>query len=227
MQDPLQDTEWNDALRKYGIIPEKPQIELSEQELAEMIEETIFRKTQSKPLEDMKLEELDEFEDEEDDQVLEMYKRKRLLELTRLAKHEKFGKLVHISANEFIEQVNKAGENVWVVLHLYQESLVVSKLFNARLEALAQKFPACKFLKIKSTDCIPNYPDKNLPTLLIYFNGELQQQMVGAHLFDGLQTSQECLEWVLSKTGCISTEMEQDPREEKYRTQLKGDSFVY
>ncbi|XP_056846868.1 uncharacterized protein LOC130497760 [Raphanus sativus] len=35
------------------------------------------------------------------------------------------------------------------------------------LEELASRYPRTKFVKIISTGCIPNYPDCNLPTLLV------------------------------------------------------------
>ncbi|XVF16236.1 hypothetical protein REPUB_Repub10bG0014100 [Reevesia pubescens] len=51
------------------------------------------------------------------------------------------------------------------------------------LEELAVKYPATKFVKIISTDCIPNYPDRNLPTLLVYNNGAVKANYVGLHSF--------------------------------------------
>ncbi|KAG5408447.1 hypothetical protein IGI04_004766 [Brassica rapa subsp. trilocularis] len=36
-----------------------------------------------------------------------------------------------------------------------------------------------KFVKIISTDCIPNYPDCNLPTLLAYRHGAVEGTHVG------------------------------------------------
>ncbi|CAL5363872.1 unnamed protein product [Camellia sinensis] len=51
------------------------------------------------------------------------------------------------------------------------------------LEQLATKYPATKFVKIISTDCIPNYPDCNLPTLLVYNNGAAKANYIGFHNF--------------------------------------------
>lgn len=48
------------------------------------------------------------------------------------------------------------------------------------------KFPATKFLKSISTTCIPNYPDKNLPTVFVYFEGDLKKQLVGPFEFRGM-----------------------------------------
>lgn len=41
-------------------------------------------------------------------------------------------------------------------------------LLQTCLDELAGKYPSTKFLRIVSTDAIPNYPDANLPTLLVY-----------------------------------------------------------
>ncbi|KAE9457530.1 hypothetical protein C3L33_10568, partial [Rhododendron williamsianum] len=51
------------------------------------------------------------------------------------------------------------------------------------LEDLATKYPGTKFVKIISTDCIPNYPDRNLPTLLVYNNGAVKGNYAGLHSF--------------------------------------------
>ena len=46
MQDPNEDTEWNDILRAKGIIPEKPkEKEVTEDDLVHMIEDSIKEKT--------------------------------------------------------------------------------------------------------------------------------------------------------------------------------------
>lgn len=67
-----------------------------------------------------------------------------------------------------------------------------SKLLAGYLDTLAAKHPATKFVSIVGSQCIPNYPDHNLPTLLIYRNGELRRQIVGLRPeigLDGLRTT--------------------------------------
>ena len=52
MQNPNEDTEWNDVLRKKGIIPEKPkEKEITEDELVQMVEQTLKEKSGSKNFE--------------------------------------------------------------------------------------------------------------------------------------------------------------------------------
>lgn len=70
MQDPNADTEWNDVLRAKGILGPKQEAEVTEDQLARMVEDTIQSKSQGKQIEDMTLDELEELEDEESEQIL-------------------------------------------------------------------------------------------------------------------------------------------------------------
>ena len=50
MQDPNADTEWNDALRKHGIIPEKKkEAEITEDEIIKMVEASCLLYTSPSP----------------------------------------------------------------------------------------------------------------------------------------------------------------------------------
>ena len=59
------------------------------------------------------------------------------------------------------------------------------------LDSLAAQYPGTKFVKIISTDCIPKYPDQNLPTVLLYHNTQLKQHLVGLPLYGGRHTTPE------------------------------------
>ena len=76
MQNPSEDTEWNDALRRHGILPQK-EGEVTEDQLINMVEETVQKRTGMnvvKAYEDLTLDELEELEDEEDERVLLQYR---------------------------------------------------------------------------------------------------------------------------------------------------------
>nr|CAI5863825.1 unnamed protein product [Callosobruchus analis] len=221
MQDPNEDTEWNDILRKKGILPPKPkEKEISEEQIISMLEETIQKKTahstftfsEGKNLADLNLEELDELEDSEDEAVLEEYRRKRIAEIKALAQRQKFGTVGEISAQDYVNEVNKAGEGIWVVLHLYKQGIPLCALVNEHLRILAAKYPTVKFLKSISTVCIPNYPDTNLPTIFIYFEGELKQQITGPLELRGPNLTLEEFEFLLGNTGAVNTTIKEDPR---------------
>lgn len=213
MQDPNEDTEWNAALRRHGILPAKEK-EITEEEVLNIVEATIEEKQSkgTKSLEQCNLDELDELEDEEDERVLLEYRRKRIAEMQAEAAKSKFGEVKEISGQDYVQEVNKAGENIWVVLHLYKQGIPLCALLNQHLSQLAAKFPATKFLKSISTTCIPNFPDSNLPTIFIYYEGELVKQMIGPLNFRGMNMTVEELEWILGEAGAVKTTLEEDPR---------------
>jgi hypothetical protein len=63
--------EWDDVLRQKGILPPKEEIEVTEEQIVELMDRVIEEKYNGKSLEDRTLDELDELEDLEDDRVLE------------------------------------------------------------------------------------------------------------------------------------------------------------
>lgn len=235
MQDPNEDTVWNDVLRSVNILPPverstaeailagkdipdppKPEDETdTEKKLTDIINQAVddFAKG-------MTLEEINKYEDDdlEDGRSFEKFRRQRMKELLE-EQSGPFGEVVHISANEYVKEVNEAGD-VWVVLHLYQEYLRSSKLVNIVLARLAQRHPHTKFLKIKSTDCIPGYPDENLPTILVYHQDELIHQYVGLPSLGGPGLTVDDIEWVLSKVGAVKTKLTENPIEKRCIAQL-------
>lgn len=84
MQNPNEDTQWNDALRRHGILPENSKEgEVTEDQLINLLEETVQKKTGNvvKAYEDMTLDELEELEDEEDERVLLQYRSEKVLQI--------------------------------------------------------------------------------------------------------------------------------------------------
>ncbi|PSN45207.1 Viral IAP-associated factor [Blattella germanica] len=190
-RNPNEDTEWNDILRSKGILPQKEK-EVTEDDIVNMLEQTIEEKQSKsgKQLEQLSLDELDELEDEEDEKVILEYRAKRMAEIRAEAAKSKFGDIREISAEDYVQHVNNAGEGVW----------------------LSVKFPATKFLKSVSTTCIPNFPDSNLPSIFIYFEGDLKKQLIGPHEFRGMNLTVDELEWILGQFGAVPTKLEEDPR---------------
>ncbi|CAK9313979.1 unnamed protein product [Citrullus colocynthis] len=131
-------------------------------------------------------EELEDLEDDldlDDDNFLQEYRKKRLVEIREAAKISKFGSVNPISGSDFVREVSKAPSDVWVVVILYKEGIQECDVLMNCLQELAARYPATKFVKIISTDCIPNYPDCNLPTLLVYNNGAVKANYVGLRSF--------------------------------------------
>jgi len=196
MQDPNADTQWNDQLRRFNIIGPKEEIKTEDERLEITRAEKLDKKT---------LDELDELEDEEDERVLQEYRRKRLLELQENASRARFGEVIEISAIDYVKEVNQAGTDIWVALYLYKSGVPICSLISDHLRSLALKYPQTKFVKSISTVCIPNYPDKNLPTIFVYRNGELKNSLIGPFAFGGMNCRFEHLEYKLYEFGAIET----------------------
>jgi len=202
----MEDTEWNDALKKFGIIKDDGK-EL--EKLDEVVVDDNFLKL-----------------DDEDDQVIAEYRMKRLEEIRNSLMGPKFGDVREISAPDYVAQVNKAGENIWVVLLLFEHGIPLCTLFSQFFDQLASKFPYVKFLKSKASLCLANFPEANLPSIFVYINGNLKKQLVCNESFVGMNITCDGLEWILSETGAIKTSMTKDPRENKQSKKMFASSLL-
>ncbi|KAJ2380091.1 phosducin, partial [Coemansia sp. RSA 2559] len=146
---PDEDTEWNDILRKHGILPQ--QVKITQNDIYDSAVEHA-REEESKRLENMDLDELDELEDEEDDQVIQQYRQQRMAEIQAQMDKEKFGELVQISEPDYKSEVTLASRDNWIVVHLFRDSIPECKLVNKHLALLAQQYRSTKFVKIISVE---------------------------------------------------------------------------
>lgn len=213
MQDPNADTEWNDILRKKGILPPKDSLQDSEQDAEE--EQRALQQSVVKTYEDMTLEELEDNEDEfneEDERAIEMYRQQRLAEWKATQLKNQFGEVLEISGKDYVQEVTRAGKDLWVVLHLYKQGIPLCALINQHFSGLARKFPNVKFVKAISTTCIPNYPDRNLPTVFVYLDGDIKAQYIGPLVFGGMNLTRDELEWKLAESGAVKTDLEENPK---------------
>uniref|UniRef100_A0A2I3SV33 Phosducin-like protein 3 n=1 Tax=Pan troglodytes TaxID=9598 RepID=A0A2I3SV33_PANTR len=120
--------------------------------------------------------------------------------------------VLEISGKDYVQEVTKAGEGLWVILHLYKQGIPLCALINQNLGGLARKFPDVKFIKAISTTCIPNYPDRNLPTIFVYLEGDIKAQFIGPLVFGGMNLTRDELEWKLSESGAIMMDLEENPK---------------
>ncbi|XP_057465074.1 uncharacterized protein LOC130754831 [Actinidia eriantha] len=177
-------TQWDDIQRKLGNLPPKPP-PFKPPSFSPAADED--SKPKDKAWIDEKSEEqLEDLEDDpdlDDDRFLHEYRKKRLAEMREAAKLQRYGSVIPISGSDFVREVSQAPPDVWVVVILYKDGYPECGILLQCLEELATKYPATKFVKIISTDCIPNYPDRNLPTLLVYNNSAVKANYVGMHSF--------------------------------------------
>ncbi|KAI1181222.1 thioredoxin-like protein [Nemania sp. FL0916] len=204
IDDPNADTEWNDILRKHGIISEKPPSPTP------MIEEAILegrRIAHENRLEGKELDELDALEDEEDEDFLEQYRQKRMQELNSLTKKSVHGSVYPISKPDYAREVTEASSKGPVFVNLTSslgtniESRVLSELWRQA----AKEYGDIKFCEIRADKAIENYPDRNCPTILVYKNGDIVKQIVTLVTIGGVRTSMLQIDNLLVEVGAVDT----------------------
>ncbi len=187
-------------------------------------------------------------EDEEDE--LEAIRRRRIEELKEKAKRAKvcclksaerphatfrrrsqFGHLMPLTRADYKAEVTEGSKDAWVVLLLYNDAVPASRALEEVLQRLSMKHKATKFMKIKADQCIEGYPDRNVPTLLLYHNGENQRQIMGAGVYGGKRNgdgfTDDRVEWVLADEGAVETDLTEDPRPSREERAAGGSGGVY
>jgi len=206
MQDPNEDTEWNDALRKHGILPARPKT--PEIEDPDPVDDK--QKDVGTDLDDIdRL--LEEDMDDEEEAIFNQIRMQRMAEIKLKQSKDKYGTVIDINGQTWKQEVNQAGDDIWVIVHLYDKGVMLSNILNNHFVNLAQKYKQVKFVRGVAKECVPNYPDKNLPTVFVYRNGMLAIQWIGGGNF-GKDPKLEELEWMLHEKTIITSDMEHDPR---------------
>lgn len=202
VDDPNADTEWNDILRKHGIIPEKPK------DPEPVIQEALLEAAQrahDNRLEDKDLDELAALEDDEDEAFLEQYRQKRMAEINALAKASKYGSVYPLQKVDFKREVTEASNEAYVFVFLSSatDSNVESRVLGEIWRELAQKYGDVKFCQIRAQMCIEGYPEKNCPTVLVYKDGDIRRQLVTLGELGGVRTQTKDMERVLVQVGAV------------------------
>ncbi|KAK7962572.1 thioredoxin-like protein [Apiospora aurea] len=202
IDDPNADTEWNEILRKHGVIPEKPPSPTP------MIEEAMIegrRIAHENRLEGKDLDELDELEDLEDDAFLEAYKKQRMQELNALTKKAIHGAVYPVSKPEYQRAVTEASNNgpVFVNLTSSMGTNVESRVLSELWKQAAKEYGDVKFCEIQADKAIENYPDRNCPTILVYKNGDIVKQVVTLMTVGGVRMGMLEIDDLLVEVGAV------------------------
>ena len=99
-------------------------------------EQNIANGNSEKNPEDLELNELDELEDELDERAFLAYRQKRIAEMTANQKLSRFGEVVEITGKDYVQEINKAGDGIWVILHLYKRGSVIIKYHISKTKKL-------------------------------------------------------------------------------------------
>ncbi|PGH13432.1 hypothetical protein AJ80_06300 [Polytolypa hystricis UAMH7299] len=202
IDDPNADTEWNDILRKHGVIPEKPPSPTP------IIQEAILeaqKRDYENRLEDKDLDELAALEEDEDEEFLEKYRQQRLAELSHLQKTSLHNQVYPLQKPDYSRDVTDASTQCFVLVNLTSSAgnNVESRVLSEIWRTLAAKYGDIKFCEMRADMCIEGYPDKNTPTILAYRDGDIRRQIVTLKELNGPRTSVRDLENVLISLGAI------------------------
>ncbi|KAH6619922.1 phosducin family protein [Boeremia exigua] len=200
--DPNEDTEWNDILRSKGIIPEKPPSPTP------MIEEALNearRLAHENRLEGKELDELAELEDEEDEDFLEIYRQKRMNELSAITSASIYNQVYHVQKPDYSRDVTDASQKAWILVLLTSSTgtNTESRVASESWTLLAQRFGDVKFCTMRADLCIEGYPDRNTPTVLVYKDGDIKKQIVTLRELGGVRAKVEDWEKVLVDLGAV------------------------
>lgn len=198
-------TQWDDIQRKLGNLPPKP-APFKPPPFTPAADSS-SRDSKSRDWIDARTEEeLEDLEDDldlDDDRFLEEYRKRRLQEMKEASRMARFGSVNLITGADFVREVSQAPEDVWVVVLLFKDGIPECRILLECLEELAARYPATKFVKIVSTDCIPNYPDRNVPTVLVYNNSAVKATYVGLYPFGSRKCTPESVALVLCQSDPV------------------------
>jgi len=204
---PNEDTEFNDALRKHGILPPRPKTLSSPSPPPSLsLEERLD------DLDDAELLELEEeAKDDEAERRIREYHEKRLENQRIETQRARFGRAYPIGRDDYTREVTEASKvdepgddeerGTGVVCFLYKDGIPRSDRTFQHVQTLAQKYPRTKFVSIVGDKCIPNLPDSRIPMLIIYRKGDIRNQIT-AWGADRERSLQE-LEAMLIMSGAI------------------------
>lgn len=198
------DTEFNDALRRHGIIPPKE----SNKDGSRSPSPPPLRPASPTLSEELDLEDLDINRDDRvrREDLERAIEERKLRERDQLGKR-KFGRVYPIGKVDYKREVTEAsneelpgepeGWGTGVVCVLFKDTVPESKKLMPIIQELAALYPSTKFVSIVSDHCIENYPDKNVPTMIIYRKGQMMGQVVGLGAMNGMNATLRDVERVL------------------------------
>jgi hypothetical protein len=216
---PNEDTEFNDALRKHGIIPPKEAPPPSPSPPPSPTLEDVLNDFTTKEL----LELSEDAPDDETERLIALHRQQRLAEERRDQSRARFGDVYPIARADYTREVTEASKvdeegdddekGTGVVCFLYKDGLPRSDRAFQHIRALAKRYPSTKFVSIVGDKCIPDLPDSRIPMLIVYRKGDIRQQIVawGADRDRRLEE----LEAILLVTGALDLPDRPGPSEKK------------
>lgn len=151
---PKETTEFEDALIKHGIIKD-PNEGLKKEE------QFVFNIQASE-------------ESDDSDCFFEDYKQKRF---TSILEARSRNALEEIHRSDFVLKVTEESKKRPVIVLLHQSFIEKSVVLRDHLQSITHEYPSFSFVEIQADQCIPNYPNALVPTVIYYRHGKMVQQL--------------------------------------------------
>jgi len=141
--------------------------------------------------------------DDEDDDALAAFRKQRRAEIESTSKTPQFGVVKHISAESYVAEVTEASLRSWVILLMMELKHTKCEQLLAVFHTLSAKYRDVKFVTIKSTDAVKNFPISELPCVLLYHKQSLHKQLIGLEPWGGRNVTSETAIMALQLEGVL------------------------
>ena len=134
----------------------------------------------------------EEEEEEEEEEFMKSYREKRISEMMQIEKEKEEknnrNEYIHVSHEEWTKEVTEVSLTHPVLVLLTKENSKACYPLERVMEDVAHKYrlSQTKFRRAEARDIIPNYPERNVPTLILYRNGDVVENIVGIEQFGGM-----------------------------------------
>ena len=141
----------------------------------------------------------DEEDEEDEEEFMKSYREKRISEMMMMQKEEKDEKeeknnnfqneyVMHVSREQWTKEVTLISHSNPVLVLLTKENSKACYPLERVMEDVAREYRTSrtKFRRAEARDIIPNYPERNVPTLILYRNGDVVENIVGIEQFGGM-----------------------------------------
>lgn len=113
-----------------------------------------------------------------------------MAELATISNSSIFNQVYPLQKPDYPREVTEASNTAYVLVHLTSSlgTNIESRLLTELWRELARKFGDVKFCEMRADLCIEGYPEKNTPTILVYRDGEVKEQIITLRTFGAERT---------------------------------------
>lgn len=139
--------------------------------------------------------------DDDEDAFMREYRQKRLAELKmQTSALPVFGRCIDVSSQDFLTEVDLADSRVFVIVHLYEPSVLTCVRMNRILDELAHLNQNVKFMRMAASNNMIEVDRMALPILTVYKGGATVEVHAGIAEELGEHFKREDIEYLIDST---------------------------